>query len=300
MVFYMNGKVLKVVEYNLSFGNQARMVNVFGCFKYKPTNNLYIIYADVDTKYNIVYYGSSHVKETSILSMECRDKKEEEVIKEYIFKVTQKEELSDFEIISLDKIEGVEIISSNRLEVKPEVLASLVDLTIPKPVVEEKPLKKDTPKKKKSKKILMILLGIILLVFVGVIYFTTLTPKDKISKTILCTKTSNHDTLNATLTEESIYQFDYHDTLSSVDTTETYQFLDEEDYQDFINKGIYYRYMPDDNTEGGWDKDDLKHTFKIIIKERIDSGYDKPINYEDVLASSKKEGYQCEENIVKE
>ena len=49
----------KVVEYNLSFGNRARMVNVFGCFKYKPTNNLYIIYADVDTKYNIVYYGSS-------------------------------------------------------------------------------------------------------------------------------------------------------------------------------------------------------------------------------------------------
>ena len=40
----MNGKVLKVVEYNLEFGKQARMVNVFGVFRYLPNNNLYIIY----------------------------------------------------------------------------------------------------------------------------------------------------------------------------------------------------------------------------------------------------------------
>ena len=50
----MNGKVLKVVEYNLEFGKQARMVNVFGVFRYLPNNNLYIIYRDVLQDYNYV------------------------------------------------------------------------------------------------------------------------------------------------------------------------------------------------------------------------------------------------------
>ena len=32
----MNGKELKVVEYDLKFGQKPRMVNVFGVFRYKP------------------------------------------------------------------------------------------------------------------------------------------------------------------------------------------------------------------------------------------------------------------------
>ena len=39
----MNGKELRVSEYNLTFGKSARMINVFGIFKYKANNNLYII-----------------------------------------------------------------------------------------------------------------------------------------------------------------------------------------------------------------------------------------------------------------
>ena len=44
--------------------------------------------------------------------------------------VTNKEELSDFEIISLEPIEGIEIISSNHLELKPDVINNLIDKTI--------------------------------------------------------------------------------------------------------------------------------------------------------------------------
>ena len=36
----MNGKTLKVVEYNLTFGGTDRFVNVFGFFKYKKTRNI--------------------------------------------------------------------------------------------------------------------------------------------------------------------------------------------------------------------------------------------------------------------
>ena len=48
---YMFGKTLKVIEYNLTFGTNVRMVNVFACFRYKQNGNLYVVYTDVNTKY---------------------------------------------------------------------------------------------------------------------------------------------------------------------------------------------------------------------------------------------------------
>ena len=58
---------LKVVQYNLEFGAHDRFVNILGCFKYKPNGNIYIVYADVDTKYELLHYGGSHIKNNSIL-----------------------------------------------------------------------------------------------------------------------------------------------------------------------------------------------------------------------------------------
>ena len=293
----MNGKVLKVIEYNLTFGNTARMVNVFSCFKYKPNNNLYLLYADVDTKYNIIYYGSSHIKNTTILSMECRDKQDEEIIKEYIFKTTNHKSLDDFNIISLEEVEGVEIISSNKLEVKPEVLQALTEATIPKKEepVTPAPTKKNT--KKKGLPYFMWLILLVLIIGVGYFYLSSQQPPEGIAKTITCQKTYDHDTLNASLEEESTYNFNHQDTLQSIYTTTNYHFYTEEDYQNFITKGTYYRYMPDAAPDGGWDKDDTTNTFKIMIKETVKTGYDKPTDYEGVLASNKKEGYTCTENI---
>ena len=70
----MNGKVLKVVEYNLTFGETTRQINVYGLFRYKKNNNLYIVYSDTNTKYNYVSYGSSHIKNQSVLSMKVNNK----------------------------------------------------------------------------------------------------------------------------------------------------------------------------------------------------------------------------------
>ena len=54
--------------------------------------------------------------------------------------------------------------------------------------------------------------------------------------------------------------------------------------------------MPDDNLEGGWDKDDENYTFKTFRKERINTGYKKPTEYEEVLSYYKLENYTCSEN----
>lgn len=300
----MNGKELKVVEYDLKFGQKPRMVNVFGVFKYKPNNNLYVIYADVDTNLSYVSYGGSHVKNDSILSMSCNKDKDEEIIKEYIFKVTNKEAMDDFEIISLDNISGIEIISSNKLEIKKDVLDSLVELTIPVKEKKEASEEKKSSQKKKKSSLKFMLIFIIMLMIVAIGAYIFVMPKtedNSVFKNIVCTKSYSHEDLaNVNVDEEKKFNFNNSDNLLNVDVTTVYNFNDEEVYLEFINKALYYKYMPDDSDNaGGWVNDDEAHTFKMIEKINVDETYDEPTRYEDVLSTLKKDGYTCNENIEK-
>lgn len=293
----MNGKKLKVKQYNLEFGSHDRFVNALGCFKYIPNGNIYIIYTDIDTKYSIIYFGSGHIKGDVALCMPCRDKSEEEIIKEYIFKLTQQENMDNFEMFSLTDVEGIEIIGSFKLEVKPEILTNLIDITLPKPKIKEEE-KASTKKKKKNPLKTILLLLVIVLIGGGGYYFLFGTePKDTTEKNIVCNKSYQHDTLDATVEETNKYNFNINDTLDSVDSTMIYQF-NEASYQDFILRGTYYRYMPSSDTEGGWDKNDNEYTFKVITKNRIDTSYSEPTNYEEVLSHYKAKGYTCTEEIV--
>lgn len=294
----MIGKTLKVVEYNLTFGNNARLVNVFSCFKYKKTNSLYLLYSDVDTKYSIIYFGSSHIKEKSILSMECKNKEDEEIIKEYVYKLTNNEASEDFVPLSLDAIEEIEIISSSKLEVKPEIINKLVELTIPKKEVQQEKIK--PTKKKSSKKMFLILLILFTLAVVAYLCLTTLQNKDATEKSIICVKHHKLDELDANLEEKIIYNFDHRDNLLTINTNKVYSFLSEEAYQDFIIKGTIYKYMPDDDIDGGYTQNDKELNFKVITKEKVDSSYNKPTNYEEVFNVNKREGYSCSESVEKD
>ena len=294
----MNGKMLKVKQYNLEFGSRDRFVNILGFFKYKPNGNIYIIYADIDTKYSIIYFGSGHAKGETILCMQCREKSEEEIIKEYIFNLTQKKMMDNFEMISLELAESIEIIGSYKFEVKPEVLSSLIDIVLPKPEVKEEE-KVNIKKKKKSslKTVLMLLVVVVILAGGGYYYLFGTMPKDTTEKNIICHKSYSHDTLNANVDETNKYNFNINDGLESIDTTMIYQF-NEASYQEFIMKGTYYKYMPSSDTEGGWDKNDTEYTFKVITKNRVDTSYSDPTNYEEVLSYWKSKGYTCTEEIV--
>ena len=299
----MNGKVLSVKVSELQYGTTTRMVNVLTCFKYKINGNIYIIYCDTDTKYNVVYYGSGHIRQGIALCMPIRDiTTEEEIIKEYIFKVTSNEALDNFESISLDEAQALEIIGSTKLELKPEILANLIEKLMPKPEIKvEEDEKKDkkngkgtSVKKKKSSK--SVLLGIIIagILLVGVYYVLGMFQQDTILTSITCTKSYQHSELEANVEETNKYSFNVNDTLEFIDTTLVYQF-EESTYQDFIMKGIYYKYMP--TSGGSWDKDDENFTFKVLTKEVVDTSYDKPRAYEEVLSFYKADGYICTEAI---
>lgn len=294
----MNGKTLKVAQYNLEFGKSDRFVNVFGCFKYKPNGNIYVIYTDVDTKYPIIYYGSAHIKDTNILSMQCKDVSEQEIVKEYIYKVINNEVLENFEIFSLKNIETIELVGSNKIEVKSETIVSLVNIIIPKKEESEniKTVITSKPKKKKSKTLLLLLLFILIFALIGLIYIKSLADSNTTSKKIICQKEYKHNVLNANVSEENTYNFNNKDTLETINTIMIYKF-EEQDYQKFIQEGSYYKYLPDDEKLGGYKQDDENYTFKIIINDSVSTSYNKPTTYEEVLSYYKSEKYTCTEEI---
>ena len=86
--------------------------------------------------------------------------------------------------------------------------------------------------------------------------------------------------------------------LNSIDVINTYKFSDEIDYQEFTNKGTYYKYMKADDAKPFWDNE--TYIFKVTYSEVVDSSYNKPKNYEEVINHYSKEGYSCQEKIEKE
>lgn len=293
----MNGKTLRVVEYNLTFGGNDRYVNVFGFFKYKKNGNLYLVYTDVDTKYEIVYYGTSHEKNDNLLSMACKEE-EQEIIKEYIYKVVNQEPLDDFDVYTIEHITGIELISSNKLEVKLDIIRQLENLTIKK--TETSPTNEQTKEKKKksnnSLKILLILL-LVILMGGGYYYFTTIMKKDTVLKIINCTKEYNSSEVNATVNIDNTYSFKENETLEKVDSTITYKFNTKDDYEAFINDGSIYTYMPESTIKHIPNINNL--TIQYITEVFIDSSYNGPKQYEEVITENKTNEYSCSEKVEK-
>ena len=298
----MNGKVLKVVEYNLTFGGQDRFVNVYGLFKYKKNNNLYIIYSDPNPSYSYLSYGSSHIKNDTVLAMATSNKADEEIIKEYIFKVTNQESLENFEVLSLQEINGIEIINSNKLEVKAEVLTNLINFCLPKvEKAEESTSTTDSPKKKKGTKKVFFLLFLLLLLGGGYYYFTHPPKKqERVIKTFTCQKSYNDNSISATVEEENTYYFNQSENLEYFIEKKNYQFSSQVSYQDFINKGLIYKYLPEDEENSTLKKDDQNYSFETTLKQNITSSYNKPTAYEESLTYMEDEGYSCKERLETE
>ena len=298
----MNGKELKVAEIELKFGAQARMVNVFGLFRYKPNNGLYVIYSDVGNTYNYVCYGLSHIKNNSILCMNSNKPEDIEAIKEYIYKVTNGEKLDDYEIISLDDVDEIEIISSKNFELKKEVLDILIDKTIPKKQEEVKDNNKSSKKKSPLSTFLLILF-LLIIAGGGYLYFmSSNNSSDNGSKIIVCAKQYDSPDLEEVIVEEEKkFIFNNYDKLDKVKVTTRYIFDNEAVYLDFINKSLFYKYMPENNddTTGSHTIDDANNRFVTYATTVVDESYGDPVEYEEVLSSNTNNNYTCDEKIEK-
>ncbi|MEE3342665.1 MAG: hypothetical protein VZS44_01075 [Bacilli bacterium] len=299
----MNGKELKVSELEMKFGQNDRMVNVFGVFRYRPNNSLYVIYADVGTTYDYVCFGSSHIKNNVILSMNSNKAEDMEVIKEYIYKVVNNEPLDNFEIYPLDNIDEIELIASKNFELRREVLESLIEKTIPKKAEDSEEVVVKSTKKKKSP-ILTILLLLLLIVVggAGFLFYTTMMEAEETYKFIYCKTSYDHEELkNVLIEEEDRYEFNNSDKLVKVRVTLRYNFVDENSYLDFKNNNRYFSYMVENNkhTTGSFDLDDENNSFVTFADTVVDEAYENSVDYEEILSLNTKDGYSCEEKIEK-
>ena len=182
-------------------------------------------------------------------------------------------------------------------------LNSLVELTIPKKKEDNSSnnIKKTTKNKKSPLKMLLILFVLVIIGLGAYMYLAISFPNEETSKVIKCKKVYKHETLNNVEVEyEKDFNFNNLDTLKSVNIDVLYRFSDENNYLDFINKGLYYTYMPDDiKTDGETFQNNEEYTFRLKTNELVDSSYDKPTNYEEVLSYYTNEGYTCDEDIEK-
>ena len=292
------GKIVKVFTNDLTFGQKERQVYIHGVFKYNKNNTNYIVYADINNEYNLIYYATAHIKENSILTLDAKKEEDNIAIKEYIYKLTNKESLEDYELININNINMIEIIGFNKIEVKPEIISSLINLTIPNETKEEPIINEGPTKKKNSSKLLIIILLLAVLSFGAYMFLNSKIQTSGIEKYIICKTSYNHKELNAIVYEEKTFNFNNKDTLETIDSLESYVFSTNDDYLEFINKGLFYKYMPTDNN-GGYKQEDENNTFKLTTKEKVDASYKEAINYEDILANFKSKGYSCEESINK-
>lgn len=283
------GKRVKLSELDMSYGAQEKNVNIICFYKYSKDNNLYVICCeDSNVPYGIINYGSAHIKGDTLIVIGNKDPNQE-MIKELVFKLHNQENLDMFLVQDLSAVNKIELVSPNKFEIKKEVLESVIDKTIPKPVVAEQT--KSTKKKSKTLPILLILL-VILLGGGYFFFFYGANDEPGVVKEISCQKEYPSDELEASIIEDNTYNFNQEDTLEFINKSTTYKFYSEEEYFDFINKGLFYAYIPDDN---GYTLNDEEYSLIVIEKEEVSSAYNAPTEYEEVLAYYKGKGYSCTE-----
>ena len=289
------GKKIKVNSFNLEFGKQAQITNVIAFYKYKEDNGLYAICCeDSNIKYGIVNYGSAYIKENTLIIIGLKEPKQE-MVQELFFKINEGKDITDnFEVQSLENVEFVELVSPNKVELKGEIVEKVISETIEVP--QEEKVEKEKTKTNKKKSSLPLILILLIIIGGASFYFFATQNNNKVYKSIVCTKTYQDKDYNMEVSEDNKYSFSQEDILEYVDKLSVYKFTDEDEYNDFMEKSLYYNYMPKEN--GGITPDNDNLSFSIV--ERVDatkSSYNLPTNYEEVIKYYKREGYTCEEKI---
>lgn len=287
------GKKVRLNDYNFTYGKKEVELNIMCFFKYTKDNNLYAVCCeDSNIPYGIMNYGTAHLKGNSLIIIGCKEPLPE-MIKELLFKIYNQESLEGFEIRDLSSIEMIELVSPNKFELKKEVLEGVVAKTIPKPVVVET----TTIQPKKNKKTVPLILILLIMVggIFGFLFLNSDNDEDNTVRSIMCKKEYNGVDIEAVVIEDNTYNFNGNDILEYINKSTTYKFYSEDDYLDFVNKGLYYSYIPSDN--GGFTLDDENFSLIIIEKEEIVGDYFLPTEYEEVLSYYKNNQYVCSEQL---
>lgn len=277
-----------VSEYNLTFGNKDRKINVFCCLKYKTNGNQYILYSNDNPNENKIYYGSVHMNPEKLVVMST--KVQEELIKEFLDKIID-QTTEDFQFLDIKDRTKVEIISENNLEVAPEIITKLIDISIPKP---QQVVQNQEPQKGSGLKRILVILILSIIGGLGYYIYTNQGKFFGYGSEYICVKTYAHETLKAIVTEKITLTYDRYSKYQGVTINTAYQFENYDVYYNFKNKGEYFEYMPADfDEDDGYRLEDDTNTYRTIINKDVTGDFFMETEFDKIETAYTDLGYTC-------
>ena len=283
----MNGNILKIFSNDLYGNVDDRQIALFAAFEHKKYMNKYAIFTfENEYNKNKLFYGSIHLKEESIVIFEV-PKNMITYIDTFVSSYLEdKIDPKEYEIINIDKIKKVELISSTEKDCDKLLELDKKSIDRPKPVTVK-------PEKNNGNGGLYFLLFLFILLGAGVTY-VYLNPSviDVKLKKLTCTKKDYSSALELNYTTEKIVRFNRENIPDKISVTETYKFTSTESYKEFKNNQKENTYF---KKEGEYKYNDDDYELKIFYTEKTIIGdYNEMYNY--LL----KDGYTCEEGIYEE
>lgn len=284
----MKGLRMMISSSDLVLSNKEIYVKLFVIFKDMKYGTKYIIYTDKDEKE--LYFGSPLINNNKLIIMKFKDIKDQEMVKEFVWNYLNNLSTSKFEIIELpNDLTKLEIIDSNKLDVKEEYIKKLVDIFFKKEEVKEEVVVK-TNKKSNGKAIIFAFI-LVLLGFGGYIYLRN-NPELILGKNIYyeCNNKYSIEELNSDVSEKVSITFNNSKILISHNKQIIYKFNDSDIYYEFKEKNLKYNYVTESGADNFIDED---LSYVLDINYELNSSYKLPKDYEKLLDYYKVKDYSC-------
>lgn len=275
----MNGKVIKLNDYKFNFGQETIFLNVFAVFKSIKNGNKYIIYSYDNKK---LYCGSAFIKNNEIIVMVSKGENDDD-IKNFVKKLIDNNYQEEYEIISLDKVNSIQVIDEVICDVDVDI-SKLNDITIPKPKVVKEEV---VPKRKVNFTI------VFLLVFILVVaMFFFFNPEVINGKNVYytCSKSYDHGKLPASVIENVELEFNGHGTIIDIKVKSDYVFNDVNYYKEFRDKSYFYQYFSDGDT---YKFDDSTYTYKLFSSINTKEDFFLPTDKDGLIKHYQDDNYTC-------
>ena len=286
----MKGKTLRVIELEKKIEEKEHMLDVYAVFKDLKYGNVYTIYKDCnDITSDVLHYASSHFKQSTLVVLDVKEKgKVEELVKELVWNILNNVNSNDFEMLDLKDIDRVEIIGSNTLKVKDEVLSTLKKLCIPK-------VKQTNDEQKTKSSAWILALGFT--IAIGIASYFVITHKEEFKPetfNLICTKEYEDDELNAKVDYNDTLIFNTNYELVERNIIMLYTFNSTDSYNEYKRLGLYYKINPvSSSSKMEYIDDDINNVFTIKESVTTEKEYFEATEYSEVVDRMNFNNYKC-------
>ena len=286
----MKGKTLRVIELEKKIEEKEHMLDVYAVFKDLKYGNVYTIYKDNnDITSDVLHYASSHFKQSTLVVLDVKEKgKVEELVKELVWNILNNVNSNDFEMLDLKDIDRVEIIGSNTLKVKDEVLSTLKKLCIPK-------VKQTNDEQKTKSSAWILALGFT--IAIGIASYFVITHKEEFKPetfNLICTKEYEYDELNAKVDYNDTLIFNTNYELVERNIIMLYTFNSTDSYNEYKRLGLYYKINPvSSSSKMEYIDDDINNIFTIKESVTTEKEYFEATEYSEVVDRMNFNNYKC-------